>query len=95
MLNKIYYNILKGKCIPYKCRAGEIIAVLEPDGQVRACEIFNKLGNVRDYNYNLNEILKLKKIPERCKNCIHPCFIGPSMSYSTKWLLKNIIYQYV
>lgn len=95
MLNEIYCNVLDGKPLPYRCLAGEIIAVLEPDGQVRACEILNKLGNVRDYDYNLLEILKKRKIPNRCRDCVHPCFIGPSMSYSSKWLIKNIISQYV
>ena len=95
MLNEIYCNVLDGKPLPYKCLAGEIIAVLEPDGQVKACEMLNNLGNVRDYNYDILEILKKRKIPYRCKDCIHPCFVGPSMSYDLKWLTKNFIYQYV
>ncbi len=95
ILDEIYCSILEGKPVPYKCLAGEIIAVLEPDGQVRSCEIRKKLGNVRENNYNINEILKLDKIPKRCRNCIHPCFIGPSMSYSPKWMAKNILYQFV
>lgn len=94
LLNEVYYKILKGEKVPYKCLAGEIIAVLEPDGQVRSCEIRKKLGNVRDYEYDILKILKLDNIPKRCKNCIHPCFIGPSMSYDPKWLLKNIISQF-
>ncbi|MEK6875340.1 MAG: radical SAM protein [Nanoarchaeota archaeon] len=94
MLNEIYCDILGGNKVPYKCLAGEIIAVLEPDGGVRSCEIRKKLGNARDYNYDINKILKMDKIPFRCSNCIHPCFIGPSMSYSPKWLLKNILFQY-
>jgi len=95
LLNNVYCNVINGKPVPYKCLAGKIIAVLEPDGQVRSCEIFGKLGNVRDYNYDINKILKLDKIPRRCKDCIHPCFLGPSMSYSITWLTKNIISQYV
>lgn len=94
LLYNIYYDILSGKELPYKCQAGKIIAVLEPDGGVRSCELRRVLGNVRDNNYNINKILKLDKIPNRCKDCIHPCFIGPSMSYSIKWMLKNILYQY-
>src|SRR3989344_6394235 len=86
MLNEIYCNVLDGKPLPYKCLAGEIIAVLEPDGQVKACEMLNNLGNVRDYNYDILEILKKRKIPYRCKDCIRPCFVGPSMSYDLKWL---------
>jgi len=94
LLNDIYYDILRGKRLPFKCLAGETVAVLEPDGSVRTCEIRKKLGNVRNYNYDIKKILKLDKMSKRCKNCIHPCFIGPSLSYSPKWMLKNIIYQY-
>jgi MoaA/NifB/PqqE/SkfB family radical SAM enzyme len=95
LLNDIYSSVIKGKSVPYKCLAGKTIAVLEPDGEVRSCEIFGKLGNVRNYNYDINRVLKLSRIPNRCRNCIHPCFIGPSMSYSPKWMAKNIISQYV
>ena len=95
LINDIYSQVLKGRPVPYKCLAGTTLAVLEPDGQVRSCEILKKLGNVRDYNYNIQRILKLDHIPNRCKNCIHPCFIGPSMSYSIKWMAKNIVSQYV
>lgn len=95
ILNDIYSSVIQGKPVPYKCLAGTIIAVIEPDGQVRSCEIRAKLGNLRDYDYNINKILKIDKIPERCNDCIHPCFIGPSMSYSIKWLAKNIASQYV
>lgn len=95
LLNDIYLNVLKGKPVPYKCLAGKTIAVLEPDGQVRSCEILKKLGNIRDYNYDINRVLKLDNIPSRCKDCIHPCFIGPSMSYSVKWMAKNIVSRYV
>lgn len=94
LLNDIYCSVIRGNPVPYKCLAGKTIAVLEPDGQVRSCEIFRKLGNVRDYNYNINKILKLDKIPRRCKDCIHPCFIGPSMSYSVKWMAKNLAYRF-
>ena len=94
-LHKIYCSILRGENVPFKCLAGEIIAVLEPDGNVRSCEIMGKLGNVRENDYNLKEILKRRDIPKRCKNCIHPCFIGPSMSYDAKWMLKNIMSQFV
>lgn len=93
LLYDIYENVLRGKSLPYKCQAGKIIAVLEPDGQVRSCEILRKLGNVRDHDYDMKKILKKDKIPRRCGNCIHPCFIGPSMSYSLKWMLKNILYR--
>ncbi len=91
LLYDIYENVFKGNPVPFKCQAGKVIAVLEPDGQVRSCEIFRKLGNVRDYNYDMKEILKKDKIPRRCKDCIHPCFLSPSMSYSLFWVLKNYL----
>jgi len=95
ILNQIYLDVLNGKKLPVKCLAGKIIAVLEPDGEVRICELRRKLGNVRDYNYDINKIVLLDKVPNDCGMCIHPCFIGPSMSYSLKWITKNIASQYV
>jgi len=94
MLNNFYLRILGGGNLPFQCLAGKIIAVLEPDGSVRTCELRKKLGNVRDYDYDMKKILKLDNVPRNCKGCIHPCFIGPSMSYSPKWLIKSIISQY-
>jgi len=89
LLNDAYYQVLSGKKLPYRCWAGKIIAVLEPDGGVRSCEMRKVLGNVRDYDYNIKEILKLDNIPKDC-SCIHGCFVGPSMSYSLPWILRNL-----
>lgn len=94
LLNDVYYKVLNGEKLPFKCLAGKIIAVLEPDGFVRSCELRKKLGNVRNYNYDINEILKLDKIPKNC-TCIHSCFLSPSMSYSLKWIAKNMRFQFV
>ncbi len=94
LLNDVYEEVLGGNLILFDCLAGRIIAVLEPDGEVRSCELRRKLGNVREYNYDINKILEKDSKPKRCK-CIHSCFLGPSMSYNLKWLLKNILFQYV
>lgn len=93
LLNDVYQKVLNGKILPFRCLAGRIIAVLEPDGYVRSCELRSKLGNVRDYDYSIKKILKLDNIPKNC-TCIHSCFIGPSMSYSLKWMTKNVLFQF-
>ncbi len=94
LLNDVYKIVLKGGKIPFNCYAGKIIAVLEPDGKVRSCELRKKLGNVRDHNYDIKKILEKDNKPKKCP-CVHSCFLGPSMSYDLKWLLKNIIFRYV
>jgi len=41
----------KGR-LPLRCQAGRRLAVLEPDGAVRLCELLEPVGNLRDYNYD-------------------------------------------
>ena len=91
----LYYDIaeraFKGKRPPFKCQAGKIIAVLEPDGQVRRCEMQGKIANVRDYSYDLKTVLKMDKTLQKskgCEGCFHPCFVGVSIPYSVPWLIK-------
>ena len=45
-----------------QCVASKKIAVVSEEGDVYPCEILSdKIGNLRDYNYNIKEILKSKK----------------------------------
>jgi len=76
-----------------KCSAGKNIVVLEPNGDVRLCELHPKIGNLRERNYNIEELLKnekagrMFKAVEKC-GCTHVCFINMSIANDKKSLFK-------
>ncbi|MFA5318151.1 MAG: radical SAM/SPASM domain-containing protein [Patescibacteria group bacterium] len=76
-----------------KCSAGKNVIVLEPNGDVRLCELHPSVGNLREYNYDIEELLKnekagrMFKIIEKC-GCTHVCFINMSIANDKKSLFK-------
>ena len=51
------------------CVAGKKIIIIYETGDVHPCEILNKkLGNLKDYDYDLNKLLKKIKRPKKQKN---------------------------
>jgi len=48
-------HITKGK-IPGTCQAGQNLAVLEPDGRVRFCELLDEVGDLRETNYDFRKV---------------------------------------
>jgi MoaA/NifB/PqqE/SkfB family radical SAM enzyme len=84
-LHKTYTAVLKGKKLPFKCLAGTIIGVLEPDGDVKLCELTDAVGNVRSANYDFRTILlsgRAREMKKKIKDCActHTCFLGPSIN---------------
>ncbi len=90
---KIKEDILDSEKLPFTCSAGKNIFVLEPDGEVRLCELLPSVGNIKDYDYDINKLLKNNKSKEifktakNCK-CTHVCFINMSIANDTKTLFK-------
>ena len=84
--NRLVGGILKDGRQPFKCLAGERIAVLEWDGGVRLCELTPVIGNVRNMDYDLfgvlrsPQALKLKSNMGECA-CTHACFLNSSLPY--------------
>lgn len=72
-----------------RCRAGENICVIEPNGDLRACELRHPVCNLRDFNFDLNRALANKMFSderdrikdERC-SCTHGCFLSVSCRLS-------------
>lgn len=84
-LYRLTTDILKGENLPFRCQAGNIIGVLEPNGDVRLCELTNVVGNVRSVNYDFKAIWfsdKANQERKKMKNCActHACFLWPSAS---------------
>ena len=71
------------------CTAGETSAVIDFDGRVRACELREPIGNLRDYDMNLKAFWDTparaaEPIQIACDQCwcTHVCFIHDSLRYS-------------
>ena len=92
-----FANFLDGRAWPAPCQAGRRIAVLYPDGDVAACELRGRIGNV----------LKAGGVPEVVASptfqaevraidggkscfCTHGCFIPPAIRYSPRAMLRAV-----
>jgi MoaA/NifB/PqqE/SkfB family radical SAM enzyme len=83
------------------CTAGETSAVIDFDGRIRACELRQPIGNLRDHDMNLKVFWET---PARQKEnaqiqcdqcwCSHVCFIHDSLRYSYKAMLSEVPKNY-
>lgn len=95
-LYKIYTYVLKGTKLPFRCQAGNAIAVLEPNGDVKLCELTQAIGNVRDNNYDFMKMLfsdKAESVRKEIKNCTctHACFLSPSIKMNPMSLMRSCV----
>ncbi|HEX6730326.1 MAG TPA: radical SAM protein [Pyrinomonadaceae bacterium] len=83
---------------PFPCTAGETTAVIDYNGDVRACELREKFATLSDFEYDFNALwatnernLELKAIDggNACW-CTHVCFIHDSMRHSPRALLYEV-----
>lgn len=86
-------QVLNNKRFPFTCSAGKNIVVLEPNGDVRLCELHQPIGNLKDYRYDLEKLLKNKKAKllfKQIRNCrcTHACFLNMSIAHDNKSLIK-------
>jgi MoaA/NifB/PqqE/SkfB family radical SAM enzyme len=80
---------------PFPCTAGETIAVIDYNGDVRACELREKFATLGDYDYDFGALwasrgreTELKAIDGGAACwCTHVCFIHDSMRHSRRALL--------
>ncbi len=95
---KVTAQSLDGKKWPFDCRAGQNVGVLEPEGSIKLCVLTEKVGNVRDADYDFKKVWRTPeamKIRERIsarectKGCTHGCFLNPSFMSSPLNLFKN------
>lgn len=96
-MNKIVFETLEKNQMILPCLAGRRLIEIYEDGTVRPCEILHTLparidsamGNLRDFNYDIKEILK----SEKAKNILkyikkHRCFCTFECA-----LMTNIIFN--
>jgi MoaA/NifB/PqqE/SkfB family radical SAM enzyme len=86
---------------PMPCTAGETSAVIDFDGRIRACELRQPIGNLRDVDMDLKvfwESPARRNEPSQiqCDQCwcTHVCFIHDSLRYSYKAMLSEVPKNY-
>ncbi len=82
----------------FPCTAGETAAVIDYNGDVRACELRQKFATLADYDYDFSALWssqaresELREIDGgRACWCTHVCFIHDSMRHSRRALLYDV-----
>lgn len=95
-LDKITARVLAGRPLPFICKAGDAIAVLEPNGDLRLCELTASIGNLRAVDYDFKKVWfspKAESMRKRIKGCActHGCFLSPSIALNPYHLLRSLI----
>ena len=96
-------NFQQSTAWPFPCTAGETTAVIDYNGDVRACELREKFATLSDYDYDFgalwadNERQKELAAIDGGKACwcTHVCFIHDSMRHSRKALLYGLPKNYL
>ena len=91
-------NVFSQTPWPFPCTAGETTAVIDYNGDVRACELREKFATLADYDYDFGALWgandrqsELGAIDggKACW-CTHVCFIHDSMRHSRRALLYDV-----
>ncbi len=84
------------------CTAGVTSAVIDHNGEFRACEMRPAIGRLQNFQFDLGMALRsaemqkeVKAIPEANCWCTHSCWISDSMKFSPKVLLFHIPWSYL
>jgi MoaA/NifB/PqqE/SkfB family radical SAM enzyme len=88
---------------PFPCTAGETIAVIDYNGDVRACELREKFATLKDYDYDFQALWQASGREQELTAidggkacwCTHVCFIHDSMRHSRKSLLLEAPKNYL
>jgi len=88
---------------PFPCTAGETIAVIDYNGDVRACELREKFATLKDYEYDFGALWAAHSRQQELKSidggkacwCTHVCFIHDSMRHSRRALLYEAPKNYL
>lgn len=87
----------------FPCTAGETIAVVDYNGDVRACELLGKFATLRDFEYDFSSLWDSRARSEELLSidggkscwCTHVCFIHSSLQHSRKGLLLDVPRNYL
>lgn len=99
---KVYLKLarlyLKNGAAPVPCGAGRSTITIDPYGYVLPCaSLYQKIGNLRDFEFNLAELLKSEdaqksiNIAGQCRKCWMNCEALPSMVMAPISTLKALV----
>ena len=88
---------------PFPCTAGETTAVIDYNGDVRACELREKFATLADYDYDFGALWQDHERQSELTAidggkacwCTHVCFIHDSMRHSRRALLYELPKNFV
>jgi MoaA/NifB/PqqE/SkfB family radical SAM enzyme len=92
----VFTMVLEENRLPYQCRAGQVIGVIEPNGEVRLCELTDIVGDLREVDFDFKKVWfspqadAMRKQIIGC-SCSHACFIGASLTQYPGQLLKAYV----
>jgi MoaA/NifB/PqqE/SkfB family radical SAM enzyme len=95
-------NFADGRAWPMPCTAGETIAVIDYNGDVRACELREKFATLADYDYDFEALWSAGGREQeiaaidggRACWCTHVCFIHDSLRHARRTLLYEVTKNY-
>jgi MoaA/NifB/PqqE/SkfB family radical SAM enzyme len=98
-----HQNFQQSTAWPFPCTAGETTAVIDYNGDVRACELREKFATLADYDYDFAALWAAHERQSELNSidggkacwCTHVCFIHDSMRHSTKALLYEVPKNYL
>jgi Fe-coproporphyrin III synthase len=96
-------NFERPSAWPFPCTAGETTAVIDYNGDVRACELREKFATLADYEYDFGALWAAQERREelgaidegRACWCTHVCFIHDSLRHSRRGLLLEVPKNYL
>jgi len=101
IIQRLFLDILKKKKQLIPCRMSSFCPVIDASGNVYSCEQRQKIGNLRDFDYDLNKIWQSKKAKEIRKSikrkecyCTHSAYQAPNVYLSPKMITKIIRGKY-
>jgi MoaA/NifB/PqqE/SkfB family radical SAM enzyme len=88
---------------PFPCTAGETTAVIDYNGDVRACELREKFATLADYDYDFGKLWNAEERERELRAidggeacwCTHVCFIHDSMRHSPRAMLYELPKNYL
>jgi Fe-coproporphyrin III synthase len=97
-----FQNLDNRSAWPMPCTAGETSAVIDFDGRVRACELRQPIGNLREHDMNFKVFWESPARASETRQiqcdqcwCTHVCFIHDSLRYSYKAMLSEVPKNYL
>lgn len=96
-------NFLQSQPWPFPCTAGETTAVIDYNGDVRACELRESFATLADYDFDFGALWAAQGRQDELDAidggkacwCTHVCFIHDSMRHSRRALLYEVPKNYL